>query len=133
MRFSASVSAVALLAGAAIGFAGPANADDFAGTFLHTAPGLQSVWTVSSCGAGCAHVADSTGWSADAHPMDGLWTFVVNLPYGTKCNNDGTAPGTVTYKVDVPAQNGTFYNSDAAPCQLAPGWSQPVYFSLTRI
>ena len=94
MRVSTSASAVALLAGAAIGLAGPANADEFAGTFLHIAPGLQSLWTVSSCGAGCAHVADSTGWSADAHPVDGLWTFVVNLPYGTKCNNDGTAPGT---------------------------------------
>ena len=133
MRVSTSASAVALLAGAAIGLAGPANADEFAGTFLHIAPGLQSLWTVSSCGAGCAHVADSTGWSADAHPVDGLWTFVVNLPHGTKCNNDGTAPGTVIYKVDVSAQHGTFYNSDAAPCQLAPGWPQPVYFSRTRI
>jgi hypothetical protein len=76
------------------------------------------------------------GWTADAHPWNGLWRFVVDLPDGTKCNNDGVAPGMVTFKIDAPRQEGTFLTTNPAPwCPfaLAPGYSHPVYFTLTRI
>src|SRR5262245_25239707 len=102
MKVSAGSATAAIVIGAAVGVACPAQAaDGFSGTYLHTAPGLQSTWVVTSCGQDCAHVADSFGWSADAHPFGGVWRFVVDLPYGTKCNNDGVLPGEVTYKVDA--------------------------------
>src|SRR5690242_3298976 len=106
----AAIAATATFACAAVGFAPPAQADDFSGTYLRTGSGESSTWTVTPCGPGCAHVADSNGWSADAHPWAGVWTLTVDLGQGTICNNDGTAPGTITYKVDVARQAGTAVN-----------------------
>ena len=92
---------------------------------------------------GSSHRADATApesptapAGADAHPWAGFWRFVVDLPDGTKCNNDGVLPGTVTFKVDALRQEGTFATTDPAPwCPwgLAPGYMHPVYFTLTRI
>ena len=106
MNVTGGLAAAAVFAGVAIGFASPARADDFSGTFVPNGPGLQSTWVVTSCGPDCARIADSTGWTVDAHPWNGLWRFVVALPDGTKCNNDGVAPGTVTFKVDASRQEG---------------------------
>jgi hypothetical protein len=138
MNVTAGIAAAAIVAGAAVGFAAPARAaaDDFSGTFIPNGPGLTSTWVVTPCGPDCAHIADSSGWSAEAHPFGGLWRFEVNLADGTKCNNDGTAPGTVTFKVDAPRQQGTMLTTNPAtwcPFALAPGYSHPVYFTLTRI
>jgi hypothetical protein len=137
MNVTAGFAAAVVVAGAAVGFAGPARAaDDFSGTFIPNGPGLSSTWVVTPCGPDCAHIADSGGWSADAHPFGGLWRFVVDLQDGTKCNNDGIAPGTVTFKVDATRQDGTMLTTNPAtwcPFALAPGYSHPVYFSLTRI
>jgi hypothetical protein len=137
MNVTAALATVAVVAGTAIGLAGPVRAaDDFSGTYIPNGPGLKSTWVVTSCGPDCARVSDSTGWVADAHPWDGLWRFVVNLPDGTKCNNDGVAPGTVTFKVDAPRHEGTFATTNPAttcPWALAPGYSEPVYFTLTKV
>jgi hypothetical protein len=137
MNVTAGIAAVTIFAGGAVGFAGPANAaDDFSGTYIPNGPGLRSTWVVTPCGADCVHVADSSGWGADAHPFGGVWRFVVDLPDGTKCNNDGTAPGTVTFKVDARRQEGTMLTTKPAtwcPFALAPGWSHPVFFTLTRV
>jgi hypothetical protein len=137
MNVTAGIAAAVIFAGAAVGFAGPSRAaDDFSGAFIPNGPGLRSTWVVTPCGPDCAHIADSSGWSADAHPFGDVWRFEANLPDGTKCNNDGIAPGTVTFKVDAPRQEGTMLTTNAAPwCRfgLAPGYSQPVFFTLTRI
>ena len=137
MKVTAGIAAATIFAGAAVGFAGPATAaDDFSGTFIPNGPGLRSTWVVTPCGPDCVHVADSSGWSADAHPFGEVWRFVVDLPDGTKCNNDGVAPGTVTFKVDARRQEGTMLTTNPAwwcPFALAPGWSHPVYFTLTRV
>ena len=140
MNVIAGLAAATVVAGAAVGFAGPASADDsagnFTGTFVPNGPGMTSTWVVTPCGADCARVSDSSGWTADAHPWAGVWRFVVNLPDGTKCNNDGVLPGTVTFKVDATRQDGTFEATDPdSSCRwgLAPGYSHPVYFTLTRV
>jgi hypothetical protein len=126
-------AAMAVIPCAAIGFASPAQADNFSGTYIRTGSGEQSTWVVTPCGPGCAHVSDSDGWSADAHLVGGLWTLTVDLPNATICNNDGTAPGTLTYKVVPSRQEGTVVNILPAPCQLAPGYAKPLYFTLTRV
>jgi hypothetical protein len=136
MNFTAGLAAV-VIAGAAVGFASPArSADDFSGTFVPNGPGLRSTWVVTPCGPDCARITDSTGWTVDAHPWAGLWRFVVDLPDGTKCNNDGVKPGRVTFKVDAGRQEGTFVTTNPAtgcPWALAPGYSHPVFFTLTRM
>jgi hypothetical protein len=136
MNATGGLAATVVLAGAAVGFASPANAADFSGTYIPNGPGMNSTWVVTPCGPDCARIADSSGWAADAHLWAGLWRFVVDLPGGTKCNNDGVLPGTVTFKVNAPRQDGTFLTTNpATDCRwgLAPGYSQPVYFTLTRI
>jgi len=68
-----------------------------------------------------------------------LWRIgraMVDLPDGTKCNNDGVLPGTVTFKVDASRQDGTFTTTNPAiSCRwgLAPGYTHSVFFTLTRI
>jgi len=65
-----------------------------------------------------------------------MWRFVADLPDGTKCNNDGVLPGTVTFHVDAAQNNGTMLTtSPATGCRwgLAPGYSQPIFITLTRI
>jgi hypothetical protein len=136
MNVTGGIAAVAVLAGSAVGFAAPAQAEDFSGTFIPNGPGMSSTWVVTSCGPDCARVSDSSGWTADARPWGDVWRFVVDLANGTKCNNDGVLPGTVTFKVDAPRHEGTFLTTNpAVGCQwgLAPGYSQPVFFTLTRI
>lgn len=136
MNATAGLVAATVIAGAAVGFASPARADAFSGTYRPNGPGMDSTWVVTPCGPDCARIADSAGWTAEAHPWDGSWRFVVDVANGTKCNNDGVKPGTVTFKIDVSRQEGTMLTTNPAtgcPWGLAPGYSQPVYFTLSRI
>lgn len=132
MRIRPGLATAVTFAGTAVGFACPAHADDFGGTYVQTGPGTQSTWVVTPCGPGCAHVADSSGWSADAHLFNGQWTFPIDRPDGTRCNNGSRAPGTLTYSVDAAGDSGTVVTSRAAPCDLAPGYASPIYFILTK-
>jgi fluoride ion exporter CrcB/FEX len=77
MNVTGGLATAAVFAGVAIGFASPARADDFSGTFVPNGPGLQSTWVVTSCGPDCARIADSTGWTVDAHP----WNDVLMLGF----------------------------------------------------
>ena len=43
-----------------------------------------------------------------------FWRFVVDLPDGTKCNNDGVKPGTVTFKVDARPAGGHPFTTNPA-------------------
>jgi len=133
MRIRRGLATAVIFAGTAVGIACPAHADDFGGAYVQTGPGTQSTWVVTPCGPGCAHVADSSGWSADAHLFNGQWTFPIDRPDGTRCNNGSRAPGTLTYSVNAAGNSGTVVTSGAAPCDLAPGYASPIYFILTKV
>src|SRR6476620_1159865 len=113
-RTGGSTNATAGLA-APVALASPANAADCSGTCTPNGPGMTPTWVVTPCGPDCARIADSSGWTADAHPWNGLWRFMVALPDGTKCNNDGVLPGTVTFKVDASRQDGTMLTTNPYP------------------
>ena len=132
MRIDRGFAVAAVVAGAAVWLASPAQADDFSGTYVRTGPDGQSTWNVTPCGPGCAHVADSTGWSADAHWINGQWTFSVDRPDATKCINGVWAPGTALYSVNPARGAGTVVTSKPGPCPLAGGYSTPIYFTLMR-
>jgi hypothetical protein len=137
MKIGLGVATAAIFTAGAICVASAAHADNFSGTFLRTGPGTESdewqtTWVVTPCGAGCAHVADSTGWSADAHVINGRWTFEVFRPDATKCLN-GWAPGTANYSVDAARLDGWVVTTKPAPCALQAGYATPLYFSLTRV
>ena len=65
MNITAGIAAIVVLAGAAVGLAGPAQADSFSGTFTPNGPGLDSTWVVTPCGPDCARISDSSGWLFD--------------------------------------------------------------------
>jgi hypothetical protein len=132
MTVHRGLAVLAIVAGVAVVIASPARADDFSGTYLETGPGFQSTWLVTPCGPNCAHVADSSGWSADAHVTYGRWTFSVDRPDATKCLNGIFAPGTALYSVDVARLDGTVVTSNPAPCGLAAGYATPLYFVLAK-
>jgi hypothetical protein len=137
MKISWGLAAAAIFAASGLCFASPAQADDFSGTYIRTGPGTpsawQSTWLVTPCGPGCAHVADSSGWGVDAHMTNGRWTFSVDRPDATRCLNDGWAPGTALYSVDAVRLDGIVVTSNPAPCPLQPGYSAPLFFTLTKV
>lgn len=60
-RTRSGIGATTVLAVAAIGFANPALADDFNGTYTYAAgDSYTSSWKVTPCGPGCAHIESSS-------------------------------------------------------------------------
>ena len=85
MTVNRGLTTIIAATGLALGFASPAWADDFSGTYslnLSGAPGAHASWTTTStCPAsgGCvAHITSSTGWSADAQLTGDRWTMTVD-------------------------------------------------------
>jgi hypothetical protein len=133
MKISRGLAAAAIFGAGAVCLASPARADNFSGTYILTGPGTESTWFVTPCGPGCTHVADSSGWSADAHIINGRWTFSVDRPDATKCLNDGWAPGIANYSVDAARLDGWVVTTKTAPCALQAGYATPLYFTLTKV
>src|SRR5579884_495008 len=130
MKIGWGLATAAVFSTGVLCLASPARVDDFSGTYVRTGPGTESddwqtTWVVTPCGPGCTHVADSTGWSADAHIINGRWTFEVNRPDATKCL-DGWEPGTANYSVDAARLDGWVVTSKPAPCALQNGSSTPL-------
>ena len=75
MHLTSGFTAAAVLAGAAVGFAGPACADDLDGayTIMWSDGKAPATWTFTPCGPGCRHVTSSKGWSTDAQLVNGSW------------------------------------------------------------
>lgn len=79
MRLVMGIIPAIVLAGTAVGFAGPAAAEELNGTYRydHDGPSTWSTWTVTSCGAGCADVSATGGanwapYGGQAHLDSGL-------------------------------------------------------------
>lgn len=117
------LAAAVLVGGVGVGAAAPARADDFDGTYTLTGPGTQSTWVVTPCGAGCADIADSRGWTARAQLAGGMWTFSVDRQDGYICLADGsTHPGTVRYAMAAATLTGTGTGVDSTgACGNPPG------------
>jgi hypothetical protein len=78
------VASAVILAGAAIGLAGPASAapppdGNYIGTVTSTSNpdkvrvGNTATMHLSSCGDGCIHL-QGDGWTADVHPQGTVWS-----------------------------------------------------------
>lgn len=133
-----AVTAIIAATGLALGFASPASADDFSGTYslnLSGAAGANASWTTNSTcppsGACVAHITSSTGWSADAQLTNDRWTMTVDRPDGQHCP-DGTRHSELqTWTWDAAALTGQVsgLSTDDASCQMSP----PDSFSLTKL
>ena len=110
MRFgSGSVTVVVFLAGAAIGFASPASADDFSGTYTGApkADGTDT-WTVTPCGPGCADVTSLIPYTAQAHLANGQWTMTAVESGGAACRGGGVGPTDSIWIWDAATLAGTY-------------------------
>jgi hypothetical protein len=138
MIVSRGLTAAAIAAVSALGFASPAWADDFSGTYslnLIGAPGAHTSWTAKSAcppSGGCvAHITSSSGWSGDAQLAGDRWTMTVDRPDGQSCP-DGTRHSELqTWSWDRAALTGQVsgVSTDPVACPQGPTNS----FTLTRV
>jgi hypothetical protein len=138
MIVSRGLTAAAIAAVSAMGFASPAWADVFSGTYslnLDGAPGPHTSWTAKSAclpSGGCvAHITSSSGWSGDAQLAGDRWTMTVDRPDGQSCP-DGTRHSELqTWSWDTAALTGQVsgVSTDPAACPQGPSNS----FTLTKV
>ena len=132
-------AAAAILACAALGFAGPAQADQvIEGVYTYTeAEGQTGTWTIfPSCvptvgdvrvslelPVACRlHVAGSEGITGgDARLIGGVWAFNTTKREGMKCPDGSWAPTTETVEFDDITMTGTRSIFHTAVCGLQPG------------
>jgi hypothetical protein len=132
------LTAAAITAVSALGFASSAWADVFSGTYslnLNGASGAPTSWTArSACppSGGCvAHITSSSGWSGDAQLAGDRWTMTVDRPDGQSCP-DGTRHSELqTWSWDTAALTGQVsgVSTDPAACPQGPINS----FTLTKV
>ncbi|MEB3034043.1 hypothetical protein [[Mycobacterium] nativiensis] len=115
---------VVFLAGATVGLAGRAAADEFLGVYrFQGANGDTSKWTVVPCGLGCVNVGvtDTSGFVDDrfigqAHLENGQWSMTVDLLAAVQCDlNQRTYPGRFEYAWDSVAMSGTVVTVETFP------------------
>lgn len=84
----------------------------------------KTVWEITGCGPGCAHVQSSLGWTAELHLVEHTWQATRKLP--ADC---AAEPSIITYSLDAQTLTGTATNS--LPCAQPPG-AAVVPASLTK-
>lgn len=102
-----ALAAAAILAGAAIGVAGPASADPLDGPYTHTITdktggpykiGAQTPWILSPCGPNCLHVHQAVDpeWDTDLHLEGNRWTGIILSGRKTSFDKDSLVGEDVT-------------------------------------
>ena len=129
-----SISGKAATAGigiglAAVGFASPAYADDFDGTYTVNGGGAYAgTWVITSCGTDsfipCAHVSQSGGvnqpWLGDAQLSVGYWTIFADRPDAIVCPDGSTHPGQATYSWNAATLSGSVSVYSNGECGSPP-------------
>ena len=129
MRIDRTVAVAAWLAAMAVGSAGPAWADGDGlkdGKYNAVVSGVPSpgntasMWTVSSCGQGCAQVVTINAVTYEAHLADGKWTATLHRPDAVDCRNGTSAPGTSVFSLDDATMRGTIVGTSDGPACGSP-------------
>jgi hypothetical protein len=115
----------------AIGFAGPASAEDLVPGMYNvvtsgpTAPGMAAgnaptAWTVFSCGSGCAQIVGDNALRWDARLTDGQWVARVHRPDAVNCENGFAAPGWSEFTLDADTLHGNIVSTSDGPACGSP-------------
>jgi hypothetical protein len=140
MRIVRSLTAAALMGTAAVGVAGPANAEALvSGTYVVALSGFShygnapALWAVERCGTDCAQISDGQGTIWDAHLANGTWTASRHSETAVTCRNGFFAPGTSVFSVDDQTLKGTIVStSDGPACgSPAPITNAPILVSMS--
>jgi hypothetical protein len=131
MRIDRAVAVAAVLGAMAVGFAGPAWAEDLlpgkytvilSGAIApgFTAGNAATMWTVNPCGTGCAQVIGDNAVTWQVHLADGRWTGSVRRPDAVDCKNGTAAPGTSALSLDAQTLRGTVIGTSDDPACGSP-------------
>jgi hypothetical protein len=142
---SRAVIMTAVAAGAAVGLASPASADELNGAYtlfsdqsqrtLNGQPtpfrNSSAVWNITPCGDGCARVASGTGWTADARLNNGRWEFTREAAW--TCPDGRNLANAISYSIDAVTLTGTSTGSIPIGCEGFPIFADGITVTLTRI
>ena len=138
----------AVLAGVALGLAGPAGAEvvgptidpGAVGTFtFESEAGESATWTVTPCPddtVRCVQVAETGNakrapWNANAYWTVGSWILFVDQPDAILCNDGSAAPGRNNYSWDATSLNGYASIFSGGACDVE-AQSLAIPFALTK-
>jgi hypothetical protein len=118
------VTAFVIFAALAVGFASPASADDFSGTYKIDYGGDTATWTVTPCDdeafVSCVHVAESGSklapWQSDAFWSVGSWSLFAERPDVLVCSDGTNHPARATYALDAVTLTGNISIFDNKVC-----------------
>ena len=147
MRLTRAATA-AVLAGVALGLAGPATAEDVGptadpgavGTFtFESEAGESATWTVTPCpddADRCVQVSETGNakrapWNANAYWTVGSWILFVEQPDAILCDDGSSAPGRNNYSWDATSLNGYASIFSSGACDAEPQ-SLAIPFALTK-
>jgi hypothetical protein len=131
MRIDRTVAVAALLGAMAVGFAGPAWAEDLIpGKYTVTRSGpiapamaagtAPTMWTVSRCGSDCAQVIGDNAVTWEVRLADGRWTGSGKRPDAVDCKNGTAVPGTSELSLDAQTLRGTVISTSDGPACGSP-------------
>lgn len=126
-----TVAVAASLGAMAVGLAGPAWAEDLPPGLYNvvrsgaTAPGMAAgnaptMWTVTSCGSGCAQIIGDNALKWEAHLADGRWIATVQRPDAVDCQNGTAAPGRSELSLDAATLKGNIVSTSDGPACGSP-------------
>jgi hypothetical protein len=126
VKITRGVTASVVIAGlAAVGFASPAWADDFSGTYNIDYGGKTATWTVTPCDVEppftpCVHVAEGGSpvapWQSDAFWSVGSWSLFAERPDVLVCSDGTNHPARATYALDAVTLSGFISIFDNKVC-----------------
>jgi hypothetical protein len=134
MHLTLGITAAAVLAGAAVGFADPACADDLNGAYTITLSDGKSpaTWTFTPCGPGCSLVTSNKGWSTDAQLVNGSW-IMGPIQNTVHCWSGSTETATEKSSFDAATLTGTSVVTYPDACPQDPPGGMTIQFSLTKV
>jgi hypothetical protein len=134
MHLTLGITAAAVLAGAAVGFADPACADDLNGAYTITLSDGKSpaTWTFTPCGPACSLVTSNKGWSTDAQLVNGSW-IMGPIQNTVHCWSGSTETATEKSSFDAATLTGTSVVTYPVACPQDPPGGMTIQFSLTKV
>jgi hypothetical protein len=128
VKITRGVMAFVIFAGLAVGFASPAWADDFSGTYTIDYGASTATWTVTPCDGEpfipCVHVAEGGSplapWQSDASLSVGSWSLFVERPDVLVCDDGTNHPARATYALDAVTLSGSISIYDNGVCADEP-------------
>lgn len=141
MTTSRAAHSAVILAIAAVGFAGPAGAEnprDLDGTYIYSDGVSTQQWVATPCEPVCINIvaspgAGKPGFSGQATNFRGWVLTVENLPDVVKCPDGTTATGGMTFRWsdDLTGYGHTFSSTEA--CGKPPQPYDQFTFTLTKV